>query len=262
MAQKSDLTDFNYYCFRDKESPNFNSIQRNSSKSSHDYPEEFAVYSYDSLPNYIVEQFFDIKIEGHNTILFGENTYNYKDAYVILNRKEKNIQAVMNREMASFEDERESEETILDKFNEAKETAETLTSMELEFAGISRDVNEAFEVGGNGESLGKMINSVIFVFRPVIDGIKIFSESIEVEYDAEGFYQLRSNVPYSVSEIRRSTIKSEKQVEKEIYSALGKDEEKIFTYVLNEEGEFILSALAKDDANKTFLTISLEADHD
>ena len=35
--------------------------------------------------NYIVEQFFDIKIEGHNTILFGENTYNYKDAYVILN---------------------------------------------------------------------------------------------------------------------------------------------------------------------------------
>ena len=262
MAQKSDLTDFNYYCFRDKESPNFNSIQRNSSKSSHDYPEEFAVYSYDSLPNYIVEQFFDIKIEGHNTILFGENTYNYKDAYVILNRKEKNIQAVINREMASFEDERESEETILDKFNEAKETAETLTSMELEFAGISRDVNEAFEVGGNGESLGKMINSVIFVFRPVIDGITIFSESIEVEYDAEGFYQLRSNVPYSVSEIRRGTIKSEKQVEEEIYSALGKGEEKIIAYVLNEENEFALSAVVKDDAKKTFLTISLETDHD
>ncbi len=212
--------------------------------------------------NYIVEQFFDIKIEGHNTILFGENTYNYKDAYVILNRKEKNIQAVINREMASFEDERESEETILDKFNDAKETAETLTSMELEFAGISRDVNEAFEVDGNGESLGKMINSVAFVFRPVIDGVPIFYESIEIEYDAEGFYQLRSNVPYSVSKIRESEIKSEELLDDEIYSALGKEENKIIAYILNEEGEFVLSSVAKDDANETYLTISLEANHD
>ena len=134
--------------------------------------------------------------------------------------------------------------------------------IELEYAGISRDYNEAFEVGGNGESLGKMINSVIFVFRPVIDGVPIFSETIEVEYDAEGFYQLRSNVPYSVSETRRSAIKPEEQVEEEIYSALGKDEDKIITYVLNENEGLVLSAIAMDDVNETFLTISLEADHD
>lgn len=164
--------------------------------------------------------------------------------------------------MVSFEDEKESEDTIWNKFNEAKETAETLTSMELEFAGISRDYNEAFEVGGNGESLGKMINSVIFVFRPVINGIPIFSESIEVEYDADGFYQLRSNVPYSATEIKRSIIKSEEQMEEEIYSALGKEENKIIAYVLNEENEFVLSAVTKDDANETYLTISLEANHD
>ena len=262
MPQKTDLTNYNYYCFRDKESPNFSSYSRNSSKSSQDYPQEFSAYSYDSVPKWLIEQLFDIKIEENNAISFGENTYNYKDAYVILNRKDKNISAVMNREMASFEDERESEETILDKFNEAKEMAETLTSIELEYVGISRDVNEAFEVGGNGESLGKMINSVAFVFRPVIDGVPIFSESIEVEYDAEGFYQLRSNVPYSVSKIRGSEIKSEEQVEEEIYSALGKEEDKIIAYVLNEEGEFILSAVTKDDANRTYLTISLEANHD
>lgn len=262
MAQKTDLTNYNYYCFRDKESPNFSSYSRNSSKSSQDYPQEFSAYSYDSAPKWLIEQLFDIKIDGNNAISFGENTYNYKDDYVILTRKEKNIQAVMNREMASFEDERESEETISDKFNEAKEMAETLTSIELEYVGISRDVNEAFEVGGNGESLGKMINSVAFVFRPVIDGVPIFSESIEVEYDAEGFYQLRSNVPYSVSKIRGSDIKSEEQVDEEAYSALGKEEDKIIAYVLNEKGEFILSAVTKDDANNTFLTISLEANND
>ena len=137
-----------------------------------------------------------------------------------------------------------------------------MTSIELEYAGISRDVNEAFEVGGNGESLGKMINSVIFVFRPVINGVTIFSESIEVEYDADGFYQLRSNVPYSVSEIKRSAAKSEEQVDEEIYSALGKEEEKIIAYVLNENGKLVLSAVTKDDANETFLIISLEANND
>lgn len=56
-------------------------------------------------------------------------------------------------------------------------------------------------------------------------------------------------------------IKSEDDVETEIYSALGK-EEKIIAYVLNEDGEFILSAVAKDDTNKTYLTISLEANND
>ncbi|MBP5434551.1 LamG domain-containing protein [bacterium] len=261
MSQKTDLTNYNYYCFRDMES-NFDNYSRGSFLTSQNYPDEFAAYSYDSLPNQIVEQLFNVIINEDIAKLRGNDRYNYKDDYVILTRKEKNIQAVMNREMASFEDERESEETISDKFNEAKEMAETLTSIELEYVGISRDVNEAFEVGGNGESLGKMINSVAFVFRPVIDGVPIFSESIEVEYDAEGFYQLRSNVPYSVSKIRGSDIKSEEQVDEEIYSALGKEEDKIIAYVLNEEGEFILSAVAEDDANKTFLTISLEANHD
>ena len=261
LAQKTDLTNYNYYCFRDMDS-NFDNYSRSSSLTSQNYPDEFAAYSYDSLPNQIVEQLFNVIINEDTAKLRGNDRYNYKDDYVILNRKDKNIQAVMNREMASFEDERESEETILDKFNEAKNMAETLTSVQLEYAGISRDYNEAFEVGGNGESLGKMINSVAFVFRPVIDGVPIFSESIEVEYDAEGFYQLRSSVPYSVSKIRESVIKSEEQVDEEVYSALGKEEDKIIAYVLNEEGEFILSAVAEDDANKTFLTISLEANHD
>ena len=261
-AQKSNLSEFTHYCVRDRESPNFNGIQRSLSKLSKDYPEEFAAYSYDSVPNQIIEQLFDITINGSSTILLENNAYDYKDDYLILTQKDKNISAVMNREMASFEDEEESEETIWNKFNEAKETAEILTSMELEFAGISKDVNEAFEVGENGESLGKMINSIAFVFRPVIDGVPIFSESIEVEYDAEGFYQLRSNVPYSVSETKKGAVKSEAEVEEEIYSTLGKEEEKIIAYVLNEESEFVLSAVAKDDANETFLTISLEADHE
>ena len=63
------------------------------------------------------------------------------------------------------------------------------------------------------------------------------------------------------SETKKGMIKSEDDVETEIYSALGK-EEKIIAYVLNEDGEFVLSAVAKDDANETYLTISLEKSHD
>ena len=261
-AQKSNLSEFTHYCVRDRETPNFNGIQRGLSKLSQGYPEKFASYSYNSVSDELIEQLFDIKIASNNSVLHENNAYNYKDDYLILTRKDKNLSAVMNREMTSFEDEKESEDVIWNKFNEAKETAETLTSMELEFAGISRDVNEAFEVDGNGESLGKMINSVAFVFRPVIDGVPIFYESIEIEYDAEGFYQLRSNVPYSVSKIRESEIKSEELLDDEIYSALGKEENKIIAYVLNEENEFVLSAVTKDDVNETFLEISMEANHD
>ncbi|MBQ3368696.1 LamG domain-containing protein [bacterium] len=258
-TQKTGLTNYNYYCFRDMQS-NFSNYSRNSSKSSRDYPKEFTAYSYDSLPNYIVNQLFGVKIDGDNSKL-SNNTYKYKDDSLILTKKDKNISAVMNRKMTSFEDEKESEDMVWDKFNEAKNMAETLTSIKLEYVGISKDVNEAFEVGGNGESLGKMINSVIFVFSPVIDGVPIFSETIEVEYDAEGFYQVRSNVPYSVSKIRESEIKSEEQVEEKIYSALGKEEDKIIAYVLNEEREFILSTVAKDEVNKTFLIISMEEEN-
>ena len=222
---------------------------------SQKYPEEFAAYSYDSfVPNSIVEQLFGIKMNGEGC--------NYKDDRIIVNKREKSVQVVMNREMVSFENAQELEDMIDDQFNEAKNMAEALTSVQLKNEGTLGGTSEAVEVGDTGESIGKMIDSVIFVFWPVLDEIPIFAESIEVEYDAKGFYQLRSNVPYSVSEIRRSAIKSEKQVEEEIYSALGKEEEKIIAYVENEDGEFILSAVAKDDENMTFLTISLEADHD
>ncbi len=64
------------------------------------------------------------------------------------------------------------------------------------------------------------------------------------------------------SETKKGMIKSEDDVETEIYSALGKEEEKIIAYVLNEDGEFVLSAVAKDDAKETYLTISLEKSHD
>lgn len=227
---------------------------------SQKYPEEFAAYSYDSfVPNNIVEQLFGVKIDEEAA---ENDKYRYKDDRIILTERAKSIQVVMNREMTSFENAQDLEDMIDDQFNEAKNMAEALTSVQLKNEGILGGASEAVEVGDTGESLGRMIDSVIFVFRPVIDGVPFFSESIEIEYDAAGFYQLRSNVPYSVSEIRRSAIKSEKQVEEEIYSALGKEEDKIIAYVLNEENEFILSAVAKDDANLTFFIISLEAEND
>ena len=216
------------------------------------YPEEFAAYSYDSLPKNIVEQLFGVKIDA------GNDKYRYEDDHIILSKRGQNFQVVMNRLWSEANE--EPENMIKNHFKEAKYMAETLTSMKLEYLGTTRDLSEAY--GEDGESLGTTVNAVIFVFWPVIEGIIIFGANIEIEYDADGFYQLRSNVPYSVSEIRRSAVKPEKQVEEEIYSALGKNEEKIIAYVLNEDDEIALSAVAKDDANLTYLIIPLEADHD
>ena len=262
QKKSSEIANYKYYCVRDRDSQKFENYTKNLSKQSQNYPKKFSAYSYDSAPDEVIEQLFDIRKDEKNTKFLEENIYDYKDDYLILNRNGKNIRAVMNRKMASFEDEDESENMILDKINEAKDAAEALTSIKLEYSGISRDVNEAFEVGGNGESLGKTINSVAFVFRPVINGIPIFSESIEVEYDAEGFYQLRSNVPYSLSATRTGLIKSEKEIKAKIYSATGKNEEKVIAYVLNEKNEFVLSAVAKDETTGTFIEISMEANNE
>ena len=215
------------------------------------YPEEFAAYSYDSLPKNIVEQLFGVKIDA------GNDKYRYEDDHIILSKRGQNFQVVMNRLWSEANE--EPENMIKKHFKEAKYMAETLTSMKLEYLGTTRDLREA---SGEDVESSTTVNAVIFVFWPVIEGIIIFGANTEIEYDADGFYQLRSNVPYSVSEIRRSAVKPEKQVEEEIYSALGKNEEKIIAYVLNEDDEIALSAVAKDDANLTYLIIPLEADHD
>lgn len=214
------------------------------------YPEEFAAYSYDSLPKNIVEQLFGVKIDDDGA---GNDKYNYKDDNIILRKRGQNFQVVMNRLWS--EANADPENMIKKHFKEAKYMAETLTSMKLEYLGTTRDLREA---SGEDVESSTTVNAVIFVFWPVIDGIIIFGANTEIEYDGFGFYQLRSNVPYSVSEIRRSAVKPEKQVDEEIYSALGKEEEKIIAYVLNEDDEIALSAVAKDDANLTYLTISLE----
>ena len=216
------------------------------------YPEEFAAYSYDSLPKNVVEQLFGVKIDA------GNDKYRYEDDHIILSKRGQNFSVVMNRVWSEANEDPET--MIKNYFKEAKYMAETLTSMKLEYLGTTRDLNAAS--GEDEESLGTTVNAVIFVFWPVIEGIIIFGANIEIEYDADGFYQLRSNVPYSVSEIRRSAVKPEKQVDEEIYSALGKNEEKIIAYVLNEDDEIALSAVAQDDANETYLIISLEAEHD
>ena len=219
------------------------------------YPEEFAAYSYDSLPKNVVEQLFGVKIDDDGA---GNDKYNYKDDNIILRKRGQNFSVVMNRLWSEANEDPET--MIKNYFKEAKYMAETLTSMKLEYLGTTRDLNAAS--GEDEESLDTTVNAIIFVFWPVIDGILIFGSNTEIEYDGFGFYQLRSDVPYSVSEIRRGAVKPEKQVDEEIYSALGKNEEKIISYTLNEDNEIALSAVAQDDANETYLIISLEAEHD
>jgi len=128
-------------------------------------------------------------------------------------------------------------------------------------AGISKDTNEAFEVGGNGESLGKSVNSISFVFRPRINGVPVFIEDISVEYDAGGLYQIRSRVPYSVSVVRTGIIKTKNEAVAEMSEMVKIEEAEKgnVVYTLDENDELILSYVTKDEEKREFKTISLEA---
>jgi hypothetical protein len=267
MAQKTTTTGYNYYCFRDRESPNFSNYVRtlNKSNSGETYPEEFSSYSIEPVADSIIEELMGIKIGGKETRAKGENDYSYRDDYLIMKKSGKDFLAIMNRTQESFRYENDWEHEAEDRFEEAKAIAETLTTLDLEYAGISKDTNETFEVGGNGESLGKSVNSISFVFRPRINGIYVFIEDISVEYDAQGLYQIRSRVPHSISLSRTGQIMSEEQAVEELAKSVTAEEaaKKKEVYVLNKKtNELVLASITKSEDMKTFIVVPLEAKYE
>ncbi|MGI6394480.1 MAG: LamG-like jellyroll fold domain-containing protein [bacterium] len=263
MDQKTTTTGYNYYCFRDRESPNFSNYVRNVNNSipEETYPEEFSSYSIEPVADSIIEELMGIKIGDKETRTKGENDYSYRDNYLIIKKKGKDFSAIMNRAQESFRCESDWEYEAKDRFEEAKAIAETLTTLDLEYAGISKDTNEAFEIGGDGESLGKSVNSISFVFRPKINGIPVFIEDISVEYDSQGLYQIRSRVPYSITLLRIGKIMPEEKAVEELSKSVTIEEAEKgqVMYVLNENlNELVLVRITKSEAIKAFIVIPLE----
>ncbi|HPA57915.1 MAG TPA: hypothetical protein PLT70_10855, partial [bacterium] len=209
----------------------------------------------------IIEELMGIKIGGKETRAKGENDYSYRDDYLIMKKRGKDFSSIMNRTQESFRYDSDWEYEAKDRFEEAKAIAETLTTLDLEYAGISKDTNEAFEVGGDGESLGKSVNSISFVFRPKINGIPVFIEDISVEYDAAGLYQIRSRVPHSITLSRTGKIMAEEKAVEELSKSVRIEEANKgrVVYSLDENNELVLSFITKNEERREFKTISLEA---
>ncbi len=263
MDQKTTTTGYDYYCFRDRESPNFSNYVRNVNNliQEETYPEEFSSYSVEPVADSIIEELMGIKIGDKETRTKGENNYSYRDDYLIMKKSGKDFSAIMNRAQESFRYDNDWEYEAKDRFEEAKAIAETLTTLDLEYAGISKDTNEAFEVGGNGESLGKSVNSISFVFRPKINGVPVFIEDISVEYDAQGLYQIKSRVPHSITLSRTGKIMSEEKAVEELSKSVTIEEAEKgqVMYVLNENSnELVLARITKSESKKTFIIVPME----
>ncbi|HQN73458.1 MAG TPA: LamG domain-containing protein [bacterium] len=263
MNQKTTLTGYNYYCSRDRGDLNIDNYVRTLNKSmlEETYPEEFSSYSIEPVADSIIEELMGIKIGGKETRAKGENDYSYRDDYLIMKKRGKDFSSIMNRTQESFRYDSDWEYEAKDRFEEAKAIAETLTTLDLEYAGISKDTNEAFEVGGDGESLGKSVNSISFVFRPKINGIPVFIEDISVEYDAAGLYQIRSRVPHSITLSRTGKIMAEEKAVEELSKSVRIEEANKgrVVYSLDENNELVLSFITKNEERREFKTISLEA---
>lgn len=264
MPQKTTLTGYNYYCFRDREPAEFSPYTRNTMMMPQEesYPEEFAAYSLYSVPDKIIEELAEVEIGGKETKSFSdEEEYTYEDEWVRVKKSGKDLTISMNRKLESFEYDEDWEYTAKDKFEEAKAIAESLTTLDLEYAGISKDVNEAFAVNGNGESLGKNVNSIRFVFRPKIDGLPVFIEDITVDYDAAGLQRIKSRTPYSISLSRKGKIKSEEEAVAEMAEKVKIEEAENgkVMYALDENYELSLSYMTGDKEKRELKTISLEA---
>ncbi len=242
--RKTNVQNYNYYCFRDKENDNLTTYTKSRTSQS---ASSFKKYSFEAVSNSDLEELFT-----NSTKTLNENFKIRKDG--------KNISVTANRKFEPFSEQEDWEYGLEKKLAMAKEIAQSLTTLYLEYTGTSRDTIHSFSIEEPDLPVKTLVNSVAFVFKPKIDGIPIFAEKIEVEFDEEGLFQVRSRVPYSIKLEKESKIKSDAEVSEEIYSKLGIEEKGILFYVLDENNNLTLSKVVPDEQNKEFLTISMEAD--
>lgn len=229
------------------------------------YPEEYSSYYLNSVSDGVLEKLFGVGIGGKETTRSFDDEYKYEDEWVKIKKSGKDLNAIMNRKFSSFKHNSDWEFEADNRFEEAKAIAESLTNLDLEYSGISQDVSESFEVGGNGESMGRKVNSFSFVFRPKINKVPVFIEDIMIEYDADGLYQIKSRVPYSIELSKKGKIKSKEKALDEISESVNIEEadKGEVMYVLNENtGELVLAYIAESKEKKTFTVVQLEEENE
>lgn len=89
---------------------------------------------------------------------------------------------------------------------------------------------------------------------------------IEVQFDANGLYKIKSFAPYSVKEIAVADLKSQEEVLYEVQNELQDDkiafDNRKIGYTIEKDGTARMKYIFKDEKEKLIKTVSMEADYE
>lgn len=142
-----------------------------------------------------------------------------------------------------------------------------LTTLPIVFDKISLDQTTSFidqEYMIEMESI--KTNKVSYIYVPVLDGIPMVFNKIEIQFDAKGLYKIKSFAPYSVEEIGYSDLKSSEDVISEVRAELKNDEIPFDTreivYTIEKDGTARMKYIFLDKEERLIKTVSMEADYE
>jgi len=109
-------------------------------------------------------------------------------------------------------------------------------------------------------------NRISYIYVPVLNGIPMVFNKIEIQFDAKGLYKIKSFAPYSVEEIGSSDLKSSEDVISEVRAELKNDEIPFDTreivYTIEKDGTARMKYIFADKKEKLIKTVSMEADYE
>jgi hypothetical protein len=270
---QSQLSTYNHYCVRDDSGDPahyvVNSLNRSATvESKYDtdvYSKESPVakiYQIYEMPPEIAGEMFDVEVSESGKT-------KYRDEYTHFTLDGRRLFYKGTEKLSPVDDEYPISENDYEKLflNEATQIAEQLTTLPIVFDKISLDQTTSYidqEYMIEMESI--KTNKVSYIYVPVLDGIPMVFNKIEIQFDAKGLYKIKSFAPYSVEEIGSSDLKSSEDVISEVRTELKNDEIPFDTreivYTIEKDGTARMKYIFADKKEKLIKTVSMEADYE
>lgn len=259
LPDKENLDDYDYFCYRSNGgdtsyyvpmllvfSPQLVTVNN--------YPETYNTYQETAIDENEVIFALGLDSEKTYTKRIGEKIDREKlkeGKEHFLKIKSLGFEMTVIREIVPIGGKEAATEAEIAHKEEATKLAQKLTSLSINLDKVYKEEVTSYRsvTEGTYEETGSTINRLNYVFSASVDGHPLYKRMIEVEYDGEGLYKVRSNIPKNVTELDTvETIASERlehEIENRHLTSEQKEKGKVM-YVSDKDGVMRLVYLYPD----------------
>jgi len=271
---QTDLASYYHYCLRDDSGTPYHyevmSLKSNSMVEPSKYDQDVysrknltaKIYQTYEMPAKVVTELFGIDAVEDGMVKYRDDEVNFTlDGRRLFYKGTSALLPVEDEYPMSKND----YETLF--IDDASKIAENLTTLPIVFDKVSLDETTSFiDDGINVDVESIKTNRISYIFVPVLDGLPMIFNKIEVQFDANGLYKIKSFAPYSVKEIAVADLKSQEEVLYEVRNELQDDkipfDIRNIVYTIDEDGTAGIKYIYTDGEEKLIKTVSMEADYE